>query len=97
MWAEGELTWAVGWDIGSCLHALRTLRQPRWEDFEYEREDKIKNRFHWLGDGSTENEKHMKGDRKSRLVWKMIGFETEWETTGAWYLNEDYLDIPAGS
>ncbi|CAL1693778.1 unnamed protein product [Somion occarium] len=60
---------------GSCLHSLRALRYPRWEDFNYGQVDKVKNRLYWLGDGSTLNEKSMSGDR-------------------AWYLNDEYLDIP---
>ncbi|KAI0077436.1 FAD/NAD-binding domain-containing protein [Panus rudis PR-1116 ss-1] len=57
---EGRI---VGLWPGSCLHALRALKHPRWEDYNYERIDKMKNRFYWLGDGSTYNEKHMTGDR----------------------------------
>ncbi|KZT66595.1 FAD/NAD(P)-binding domain-containing protein [Daedalea quercina L-15889] len=48
---------------GSCLHAVRALEYPRWEDFQYELPDGIKNRMHWLGDGQTYNEKTMTGDR----------------------------------
>ena len=53
----------VGLWPGSCLHALRALQHPRWEDFDYIRIDKMRNRFSWLGDGSTWNEKTMTGDR----------------------------------
>ena len=50
---------------GSCLHYVTTLSHPRWEDYNYELldESKTQNRFYWLGDGSTYNEKHMVGDR----------------------------------
>ncbi|ETW86437.1 hypothetical protein HETIRDRAFT_377052 [Heterobasidion irregulare TC 32-1] len=48
---------------GSCLHAICTLSHPRWEDFNYELFDKTRNRFFWLGDGQTHNEKMMTGDR----------------------------------
>ncbi|KAF8183592.1 FAD/NAD-binding domain-containing protein [Mycena galopus ATCC 62051] len=42
----------------SCaLHAIRTLANPRWEDYEYE--------LHWLGAGDTENERAQTGD----LAW----------------------------
>ncbi|KAF4943566.1 hypothetical protein FGADI_13324 [Fusarium gaditjirri] len=34
---------------GSVMHALETLRAPRWEDFEFEEMDE--NRFRWLGNG----------------------------------------------
>ena len=53
----------VGLWPGSCLHALRALQHPRWEDFDYIQTDKTRNRFSWLGDGSTWNEKTMTGDR----------------------------------
>jgi hypothetical protein len=55
----------VGLWPGSCLHALRALRYPRWEDYDYERLDSTSNRLQWLGDGQTVNEKTMTGDRKS--------------------------------
>ena len=50
---------------GSCLHAVRAIEHPRWEDFNYELPEGVKNRMHWLGDGQTYNEKTMTGDRKS--------------------------------
>ncbi|THH07656.1 hypothetical protein EW145_g3232 [Phellinidium pouzarii] len=53
----------VGLWPGSCLHAAKTLQNPRWEDFNFEQLGDRKNRFFWLGDGSTYNEKHMVGDR----------------------------------
>jgi hypothetical protein len=34
---------------GSTLHALETLRAPRWEDFEYENKDV--NKLRWLSNG----------------------------------------------
>ncbi|KAI1787759.1 FAD/NAD(P)-binding domain-containing protein [Ganoderma leucocontextum] len=53
----------VGLWPGSTLHALRALRNPRWEDYNYEQADDIPNRMYWLGDGQTWNEKTMTGDR----------------------------------
>ncbi|KAG9314939.1 hypothetical protein JVU11DRAFT_4047 [Chiua virens] len=53
----------VGLWPGSCLHAVRALERPRWEDYNYEHLDGVRNRFYWLGDGSTYDEKHMSGDR----------------------------------
>lgn len=53
---------------GSGLHAMRALSQPRWEDFEYERLDKAKNRFYWLGDGQTVSEKTMEGNREYIII-----------------------------
>ncbi|KAF5374223.1 hypothetical protein D9758_004660 [Tetrapyrgos nigripes] len=39
---------------GSPLHAVYALAHPRWEDYNYEPLDPgVKNRFYWLGDGST--------------------------------------------
>ncbi|KAI0060947.1 FAD/NAD(P)-binding domain-containing protein [Artomyces pyxidatus] len=48
---------------GSGLHGIRALTHPRWEDFDYERMNGIRNRMHWLGDGQTYAEKTMEGDR----------------------------------
>ncbi|EIW74531.1 FAD/NAD(P)-binding domain-containing protein [Coniophora puteana RWD-64-598 SS2] len=56
---------------GSSLHALRAFEHPRWEDFDYEYQNtgeegsavSRSNRFHWLGDGFSYNEKYMVGDR----------------------------------
>jgi hypothetical protein len=39
----------IGLWPGSTLHALETLRSPRWEDFEYE--TKEENNLRWLGNG----------------------------------------------
>ncbi|EIW53862.1 FAD/NAD-P-binding domain-containing protein [Trametes versicolor FP-101664 SS1] len=48
---------------GSTLHALKSLAYPRWEDYNYEAADPVQNRFYWLGDGQTHNEKTLTGDR----------------------------------
>ncbi|THG96306.1 hypothetical protein EW026_g5501 [Hermanssonia centrifuga] len=48
---------------GSTLHALRALRHPRWEDFNYEKRDETTNRLCWLGGGMTVNEINGTGDR----------------------------------
>ncbi|KAI0721757.1 FAD/NAD-P-binding domain-containing protein [Fomitopsis betulina] len=48
---------------GSTLHAIRALQYPRWEDFNYERVDGVDNPLYWFGNGQTENEKNMTGDR----------------------------------
>ncbi|TBU26572.1 FAD/NAD(P)-binding domain-containing protein [Dichomitus squalens] len=56
----------VGLWPGSTLHALKALRHPRWEDYNYEQADPIPNRMYWLGDGQTWNEKTMTGDRTYR-------------------------------
>ena len=56
------------------MHHFRTLRHPRWEDFNYEQDGKTKNRFHWLGDGSTFVEKHFVGEGAFYLTDKEIDF-----------------------
>ncbi|KAL5524908.1 hypothetical protein ACEPAF_8777 [Sanghuangporus sanghuang] len=63
--AEGRV---VGLWPGSTLHVVKTFQNPRWEDYNYEFLDSVPgsrgpNRFYWLGDGSTYNEKHLTGDR----------------------------------
>jgi len=40
---------------GSCLHAIKVLKHPRWEDFDYVQTTQ-KNRLAWLGSGWTEVE-----------------------------------------
>ncbi|GJE84376.1 NAD(P)/FAD-dependent oxidoreductase [Phanerochaete sordida] len=57
---EGRI---VGLWPGSCLHALVSLKDPRWEDFSYSRRDGSKNRLRWLGNGMTHSEQYMTGDR----------------------------------
>jgi len=48
----------VGLWPGSCLHAVRTFENPRWEDYDYVYLNEQKNRFAWLGDGWTQVEKY---------------------------------------
>ncbi|THU82650.1 FAD/NAD(P)-binding domain-containing protein [Dendrothele bispora CBS 962.96] len=44
----------VGLWPGSSLLVVHALSHPRWEDYNYEPLDaNVKNRFYWLGDGST--------------------------------------------
>ncbi|KAI0091294.1 FAD/NAD-P-binding domain-containing protein [Irpex rosettiformis] len=64
-WYTSDDGTVVGLWPGSNLHAMKALENPRWEDYEYERIDKTKNRLYWLGDGQTVNEKNMTGD----LAW----------------------------
>ena len=60
---------------GTCLHAVRTLSNPRWEDWEYtplDGEDVTGgNPLYWLGDGMSANEKSMTGDR----AWYLDGID----------------------
>ncbi|KAI0029542.1 FAD/NAD-P-binding domain-containing protein [Vararia minispora EC-137] len=62
-WYRSADGWVSGLWPGSCLHACRTMGNPRWEDFTFEPLDKTRNRFYWLGDGQTENEKIEGADR----------------------------------
>lgn len=36
---------------GSSQHAVAALREPRWEDWDYERDSAYKHSMSWLGDG----------------------------------------------
>ncbi|KAI0649239.1 FAD/NAD-P-binding domain-containing protein [Trametes meyenii] len=53
----------VGLWPGSTLQGMKALAHPRWEDYKYELEDRVQNRFHFLGDGQTYSEKTLTGDR----------------------------------
>lgn len=48
----------IGLWPGSTLHAIETMRAPRWEDFDwkYANEDPEHNRLGWLGNGTTQND-----------------------------------------
>lgn len=45
---------------GSTLHAIETLRSPRWEDFEYVYKDE--NPLRWLGNGWSTHQQEENGD-----------------------------------
>jgi hypothetical protein len=47
-WGQASITWP-----GSTLHYLEAMRDPRFEDYEYEY---AANRFAWLGDGVSQTE-----------------------------------------
>ena len=81
---------------GSCLHALRALHYPRWEDFDYEQldEDGTNSCLYWLGDGMTLNEKTMTGDSEcARRTVRVLAHQGR---LGAWYLDERWIDGPPG-
>ncbi|CAK7214509.1 hypothetical protein SCUCBS95973_002171 [Sporothrix curviconia] len=64
---------------GSTVHALETLRSPRWEDFDYELVDGVAgnpapNWLRWLGNGRSKTQEPG-GDP-------------------AWYINPNEVDIP---
>lgn len=63
--ANGEYRVSALWP-GSSIHALHTLKTPRWEDFEMETCDG--NDFGWFGNGWTMNEKGQ-GDNAEGLTW----------------------------
>ncbi|KAJ7361384.1 hypothetical protein DFH08DRAFT_843982 [Mycena albidolilacea] len=48
---------------GSCLHAVRALEHPRWEDYTYEPLDGHTNRFFWAGNGTTVAEETPDADK----------------------------------
>ncbi|KAJ7070703.1 hypothetical protein C8F01DRAFT_1244412 [Mycena amicta] len=48
---------------GSCLHAVRALEHPRWEDYTYEQLDGHRNRFFWAGNGTTVAEETPDADK----------------------------------
>lgn len=47
-WGQSSITWP-----GSTLHYLEALREPRFEDYDFEYSG---NRFSWLGDGLSQTE-----------------------------------------
>lgn len=82
---------------GSTLHALKSLAHPRWEDYSYEAADPVQNRFYWLGDGQTHNEKTLTGDSTFHLIFTAhneLGSDDMVRVIGAWYLREPFLDVP---
>ena len=78
--------------LGSCLHVVRALSHPRWEDYDYEPLDGQQNRFHWLGNGWTLNETNG-GTRTYNIPTPII---PRLLTTCAvsWYLDD--VDFPPG-
>ncbi|KAF2105629.1 hypothetical protein BDV96DRAFT_655485 [Lophiotrema nucula] len=52
---------------GSAAHVAIVRREPRWEDFEYERASKSGNRFAYFGNGWTRKEVDEKSDLVSYL------------------------------
>ncbi|KAI0311859.1 FAD/NAD-P-binding domain-containing protein [Amylostereum chailletii] len=62
-WYKVQDGTVVGLWPGSSLHCIRTLSNPRWEDYNYEPFDNTHNRLYWLGTGQTENERTLSGDR----------------------------------
>ena len=82
--------------LGSCLHALRALRYPRWEDFNYEPIDAEAegDGMFWLGNGMTLNEQNMSGDSTWSMVLHSFLDSLILLPTGAWYLDEKWIDPP---
>ncbi|PAV15532.1 FAD NAD-binding domain-containing [Pyrrhoderma noxium] len=83
----------VGLWPGSSLHAVKAFKYPRWEDYNYENlENDHRNRFYWLGDGSTHNEKHMTGDRAWYLNPEEIDYPPVPSTEPIMRFDDMYLD-----
>jgi hypothetical protein len=61
----------IGLWPGSTLHALETLRAPRWEDFEYETTKE--NMLGWLGNGWSVTQQDGGGDP----AWYLEGSEVD--------------------
>ncbi len=74
---------------------MKAITYPRWEDFNYETLDPTSNRFYWLGDGQTYNEKTMTGDSEHFEGVNVMAIDRPL-SAGAWYLREEFLDIPPG-
>jgi hypothetical protein len=69
----------IGLWPGSTLHAIETLRSPRWEDFEYtytkiKQDDEKVNQMAWMGNGWSELQQ-----RNGNL---------------AWYIEPEFVDNP---
>ena len=78
---RGRGTRIVGLWPGSTLHAIETLRSPRWEDYEYgyeeEGDDPLKaNRLRWLGNGWSELQLKEGGDM-------------------SYYIEDEFVDVPS--
>ncbi|KAJ7175158.1 FAD/NAD-P-binding domain-containing protein [Mycena crocata] len=91
-WYKAEDGTVVGLWPGDALHAIRTLANPRWEDYDYESIDKTRNRLHWLGAGQTENERTGTGDREANYSFSRNTTLIPFDATVAWYLDE--ADVP---
>lgn len=77
----GKGDWIIGLWPGSTLHALETLRSPRWEDFVYESAD------HGNGDEAS--------SQKNALRWLGNGWSvTQTDGDPSWYINPDEVEWP---
>lgn len=74
---------------GSAAHITIVRREPRWEDWEYERENK-ENRFAYFGNGYTRGELDEKSDLASYL--KAPGEEVDLRE-----LHESWWDVPGAT
>lgn len=71
---------------GSAAHLTRVRREPRWEDWEYERKHKG-NRFAYFGNGYTQAETDESTDLTSYLI--APGQEVDLRD-----LHESWWDVP---
>lgn len=88
----GKGDWIIGLWPGSTLHALETLRSPRWEDFIYESVgqsgDEDSNVLGWLGNGWSVTQ--TEGDPS----WYINPDEVEWPREGRPEENPRYKNRP---
>lgn len=91
----GKGDWIIGLWPGSTLHALETLRSPRWEDFVYESvvahgdgDASGENALRWLGNGWSVTQTH--GDPS----WYINPDEVEWPKEGKPEENPRYKSRP---
>ena len=74
---------------GSAAHQTFVRRDPRWEDWEYERANKV-NRFAYFGNGYTRGEVDESNDLTTYL--KPPGHEIDLRD-----LHESWWDVPSGT
>ncbi|KAM3077470.1 hypothetical protein ACMFMG_006810 [Clarireedia jacksonii] len=81
-WYKGATGRVTGLWPGSTVHALETLRSPRWEDWD------------WEARGAEDGEKG--GREGNRLRWLGNGWSVTQLGEGdpAWYLEKEFVDMP---
>ncbi|SPO01716.1 related to flavin-binding monooxygenase [Cephalotrichum gorgonifer] len=65
---KGKSRILISWP-GSFYHRVDVLRDPRWEDFVFERRSNaVKNRFEYFGNGTTRREGAMDGHERTSYL-----------------------------